>query len=93
MPELLGFAPVENNSGGGTLKTRSPLVAVMITLFLGGSIPLSALACDAPAPPQKPTAEAEAARKAVRARLARCRLHPETCRQQPPKAQSDVSSL
>jgi hypothetical protein len=68
------------------------VVAAVPTSFAGaplGSQPPADVPATpaAPAPPENSDAEkkrkahAMAARKAVKARMARCRLHPETCKQ------------
>jgi hypothetical protein len=76
---------------GATMKAHHSLAVVTFTVLLGGIGSVSAWA-EEPVAPQQPTApqqnskaEADAARKAARARIARCKVHPEICRQQPPK--------
>ena len=70
------------------------VVAAVATSFanapLGSQQPADVPATPvAPAPPENPDAakkrkaDAIAAREAVKARMARCRLHPETCKQPP----------
>ena len=67
---------------------KAYLTVAVLTLVLGGGALTRASAGEPPASQQESKeaskAEAEAARKAARARVARCKLHPEICRQKPP---------
>jgi hypothetical protein len=67
------------------MKAYRVFALVALALLFGGGT-LSGASAEEPTPPQqKSKAEADAARKAARARVARCKIHPEICRQQPPK--------
>jgi hypothetical protein len=77
------------------MKAHQALAVVTLTVLLAGSALAGASGAEPVAPqpqPQQSTppqqdskADADATRKAVRARMARCKIHPEICRQQPPK--------
>jgi len=78
------------------MKMRNPAIAILILALGAGQSAFAATStvarpcADAPAAPAgsessaaDKKAAAAAAKKAAKARLARCRLHPEVCRQSP----------
>jgi len=77
------------------MKLRNPAIAILILALGAGQSAFAATStarpcADVPAAPAgsessaaDKKAAAAAAKKAAKARLARCRLHPEVCRQSP----------